>query len=626
MAGLSPFGGGRERYSRRLALLAAVAALCGIGLLVRLAWLQVFEAPHYTALARGNRIRVLPVAPTRGIIYDRNGRILAENVPTYELTLEPDQVPDIPRTLARLRKIVDLTPQDVDDFKRLRATKRPFQAIPLKTDLTPTELARFAVNRQDFPGVDVAATLKRYYPPGTDAEAVVGYVGLISKKDLERLDPSQYVATSRVGKTGAEWQYERLLHGTIGYEQVEVNAAGRKVRVLSRTPPHPGDDLYLTIDDRLQRAAFDALGNHAGAVVAIDPRNGGVLCLVSKPSFDPNTFVNGISRSEYRALLKRPGDPLVNRALRGRYAPGSTIKPFLALAALSYGVLTPSSTLYAGPTFKLPDYSHVFHDWNPYQNGNETLEQALVRSIDTFFYQVAQKLGIDRMHDFLAKFGFGHKPPIDLPGALAGVNPSPAWKERTYHKPWYRGQTIINGIGQGYLLVTPLQLASAMATLAAHGRRLEPHVAGAVRGPDGKVQTVPDGRRLAQISLPAPGYWDYVINALHQVIVSPYGTAHGIDKGLDFQMAGKTGTAQVTSIYHSDFAPEQNIPLAQRDNALFIAFAPLERPTIAVAVVVEHGGGGGSAAAPIARQVISAWLHGDDVPKTAAAKHVPNAH
>jgi penicillin-binding protein 2 len=625
VAEFTPFGGGRERYARRLIIVSVIAGLLGAGLIARLVWLQIAQAPYYASLARGNRIRVIPVAPTRGLIYDRNGRVLAENVPTYELTLVPDQAGNVADTLERLGKVVPLSPQDLDNFRKLRATKQAFQPIPVKTDLTPQELAEFAVNRQDFPGVDVDAALKRYYPPDTDAAAVVGYVGLMSKEDLQRLDPGEYSASARVGKSGVEWQYERALHGQVGYQKVEVNASGRTVRVLDTQPPHPGDDIYLTIDDRLQQVAYQALGNQAGAVVAIEPDTGAVLCLVSKPTFDPNVFVTGISRTDYQALLNRPRDPLVNRALRGRYAPGSTIKPFLGLAALHYGVLTPSTTLYSGPTFTLPNYSHVFHNWDPYQNGRQTLAQALVRSTDTFFYQIAQQLGIDHMHDFLSEFGFGEKPPIDLPDAVAGVNPSPAWKERTYQKPWYRGETVINGIGQGYLLVTPLQLAWATATLAAHGKRYQPHVLDSVMDPatGRRMATVPDP--LAPVSLPAAGDWSYVINALRDVIENPRGTAHSIAEGLDFTMAGKTGTAQVTSIYHSDFENEDNIPPGQRDNGLFIAFAPVADPDIAVAVVVEHGGSGGRAAAPIASAVIGAWLH-EGASQTSEAGHVPHPH
>ena len=626
MPPLHPIGGGHERYARRLALVAVIAALLGLGLLTRMGWLQIRQAHRYAALARGNRIRVVPVAPTRGLIYDRNGKLLAENQPTYELTVVPDQVKNLPATLKRLKHVVHLTPQDITDFRHLRASKQPFQPVPLKTDLTPKEVARFAVNRQKFPGVDVRATLKRYYPKGTDAAAVVGYVGLISPHDLKRLDPSQYSASAHVGKTGVEWQYEKVLHGRVGYRKVEVNAAGRPVRTLSEKPPQPGDDLYLTIDDRLQKAAFKALGKRRGAVVAINPQNGAVLCLVSRPSFNPNAFVNGISPKAYRALLHGSGQPLVDRALRGRYAPGSTIKPFLGLAGLYYGTLTPSTRIYAGPTFTLPHYSHVFHNWNPYQNSKQTLEQAIIRSTDTFFYQLAEQLGIGHMHAFLERFGFGRKPDIDLPGALPGVNPSPAWKERTRGKPWYEGETINEGIGQGYFQITPLQLASATATLAAHGRRYPPHVLDAVRdGSSGAVTKIPKDP-LGRIALPEPADWNYVINAMHEVIEDPHGTAHRIARGLDYSMAGKTGTAQVTSVYHSDFAKEQNIPPAERDNALFIALAPIQHPTIAVAVVVEHGGGGATAAAPIARKVVDAWMHGDDKPETEPDGHVSHTH
>ncbi len=620
MSRFSPIGFDHRHFRRRLILIAVVAALLGAGLVARMVWLQLIEASHYTALARGNRIRVLPIAPTRGLIYDRNGKVLAENLPAYEITLTPDQVKNIPATLKRLQNLVDLTPNDIKNFDHLRRLKKPFQPIPIKTGLTSKELARFAVNRQDFPGVDVRATLKRYYPRGTDATAVVGYVGLLSAQDLKRLNPDEYRASAHVGKTGVEWQYETLLHGQVGYRQVEVNASGRILRTVSTTPPVPGKSLYLTIDDRLQKTAYKALAGQPGAVVAIDPRTGAVLCLVSSPGYDPNPFVDGISNKAYQTLLHRPHDPLVDRALRGRYAPGSTIKPFIGLAALDLGILKPSSTIFAGPTFTLPNYSHVFHNWDPYQNGRQTLAQAIVTSTDTFFYQLADQLGIQRIHDFLKRFGFGVMPPIDLPGALAGINPSPAWKMRTRGKPWYRGETINTGIGQGYFQVTPLQLAWATATLADHGRHLRPHVlAASVDRATGRRKEVRP-KVLSTIKLPEPADWNYMLNAMHQVVTNPRGTAHGISRGLTYPLAGKTGTAQVTSVYHSDFAPEQNIPWKLRDNALFIAIAPVRHPTIAVAVVVEHGGGGASAAAPIARKVVDAWMHGDDKPAKAGAK------
>ncbi|MGH8272813.1 MAG: penicillin-binding protein 2, partial [Gammaproteobacteria bacterium] len=403
-ARLPPLGGpGHERFAHRLMIVVIIAVLLGLGLVARLAWLQILENSHYAALARGNRIRVVPIAPTRGLIYDRNGRVLAKNIPTYELTLTPDQTPSIGKTLKRLNSLVGLTPKDIANFQHLRATKKSFQPVLIKSDLTPKELARFAVRRQNFPGVNVHATLKRYYPKETDAADVVGYVGLISLKDLQRLNPKEYRASAHVGKTGVEREYEQRLHGKIGYSQVEVNATGRQIQVLETHPPQPGEDIYLTIDTRLQQIATRALGEQAGAVVAIQPDTGAVLCMASNPGYDPNLFVNGISHKAYRALLAEPNNPLVNRAIAGRYAPGSTIKPFIGLAALYYGVLTPTTTLFAGPTFTLPHYSHVFHNWDPYQNGYQTLAGAIKRSTDTFFYAVAEQLGIHKIHATLAR-------------------------------------------------------------------------------------------------------------------------------------------------------------------------------------------------------------------------------
>lgn len=604
---------GRRYYRLRLAIIAGVVLLLVFGIVARLAWLQVVQGSYYSALARGNRIRIVPIAPTRGLIFDRNGRVLAENVPTFELTLTPGQVRDIPATLERLDELVGLSRDDISDFRHLRETKKNFQPIPVKTDLTPQELARFSVNRQDFPGVDVHATLKRHYPSAAVAAPVVGYVGLISQENLARLDADEYRASAHVGKTGVEWQYEKLLHGKVGYAKVEVNVRGRRIRVLDTHPPEHGKNLYLTIDTRLQQIAYRALGRHAGAVVAIQPQTGAVLCLVSKPGYDPNAFVNGISRAAYQKLLNDPQDPLVNRAIAGRYAPGSTIKPFIGMAGLEYGVLTPTTTVYSGPTFRLPNYSHVFHDWNPYQSDYETLATAIVGSVDTFFYQLAQKLGIRRMHDFLAEFGFGKQPPIDLPGASAGVNPSPAWKMRTLGEPWYRGETINNGIGQGYMLVTPLQLAMATAAVAMHGKLMRPHVLMKTVDPATGHSRKVEPQMLRRITLPESSYWSYIVHAMHGVIADPDGTAHSLADQFKYPAAGKTGSAQVVSVYHGSDTELSEIPYEERVNGLFIAFAPVEHPQIAVAVVVQHGGVGAHSAAPIARAIVSTWL----------AKHPP---
>lgn len=615
----------RRHYAHRLTIVVIVAVFMGLGIAARLVWLQVVEAPHYTALARGNRVSIVPIAPTRGLIRDRTGRVLAENMPTFELTLTPDQVPDIKATIKRLDKLVGLTPDDMDDFENLRKTRKPFQPVPIKTNLSSSELASFSVQRQDFPGVNVHATLTRHYPTDTNTAAVVGYVGLLSQDDLKRLDPSEYRASAHVGKTGVEGEYEKLLHGNVGYSKVEVNARGRKLRVLETNPPVAGKNIRLTIDTRLQQIAYHALGTHAGAVVAIQPATGAILCLVSKPGYDPNAFVNGISRAAYNKLLQNPEEPLINRAISGRYAPGSTIKPFIGMAALHYGVITPTTTIYAGPTFKLPNYSHVYHDWNPSQSGYETLSSAITRSIDTFFYKLAQKLGINKMHDFLAQFGLGKKPPIDLPGARAGVNPSPEWKMSTLGKPWYPGETINNGIGQGYMLVTPLQLAMATAAISMHGKLMRPHVLKSIENPVTGTRKTVKPEQLNQIQLPERGDWDYVVHAMHQVIASPHGTGHRIADKLEYPAAGKTGSAQVVSVYHPESMDLEEIPYEQRVNGLFIAFAPVKQPEIAVAVIVQHGGVGAHSAAPIARAIISTWLE-KHPPQTAPSgkpvKHV----
>lgn len=588
----------------------------GVALLVvvgRLMWLQVVGHSHFLTLSQDNRRRIEPIAPTRGLIYDRNGVLLARNVPAYALIVTPDQVDNLKKTLTELQRIIHLRPVDIQNFHELLRTKRPFQPVVLRSDLSQKELAAFAVNRQRFPGLDIRAQLKREYPLGAVMAPITGYVGSISKNDLQRVNPAQYSGTSTIGKIGVERAYETQLHGSVGERQVEVNAQGRVIRTFNTNLPTPGSDLYLSIDSGLQRVAYNALGSHQGAVVAIDPNNGEVLALVSKPSYNPNLFVGGISNNAYKRLHSNPHRPLYNRALRGEYPPGSTIKPFMALAALYYGVTTPTRQVFCPGHFKLPHNSHIYHGWKHAGHGWVDLRTAITQSCDVYFYEMAVELGINHIHDFLAYFGFGKPTGIDLVGERDGLNPSPAWKRRVKHQVWFPGETVIVGIGQGYMLVTPIQLASATAALADGGQRFRPHVVHAVKNALTGKKKIKKPVLVSSIKLRNPVNWRVITSDMVNVIDSARGTAHRIS-GSAFTIAGKTGTAQVYSIQPEDRLKNdtKEVPKSLWDHALFIAFAPASHPRIAVAVIVEHGGHGGSTASPIVRKVIDTYLNGPD--------------
>ena len=598
-----------QHLFRVRALVVAVIALVFLCVVAgRLIYLQIVSYSHFVSLSEGNRLRAEPVTPPRGLIFDRNGVPLAENRPSYELDVVPEQVPDLNAMLASLGQVVNLRPADLKRFNDLLKNKRPFQPLPLRTELSDDEIASFAAVRQDFPGVDITATLARYYPEGPLTAHVVGYTGLVSADELEQLDPEQYTSTSDTGKIGVEGYYEKLLHGSVGVRQVETNAEGRPVRVVSYTPPVPGSDLYLSIDVKLQEAAEHALGNANGAVVAIDPTTGEILALVSRPSYDPNLFVGGIDPDQYAELQTDPDQPLFNRALRGQYPPGSTIKPFLGLAALNYNVINPFNDLMCPGYFYLPSNPNPYRDWRAGGHGETNMVKAIAESCDVYFYTVAMKLGIDRVHDFLTEFGLGESPGVDLMGALPGVIPSPEWKRRILHKPWYLGETVITGIGQGYMLVTPLQLAAATATLAMRGQRFQPHTLHAVGDPLSGVVSDTTPQALPAVEVNTPGAWDLIIRAMTEV-TSSFGTASRIG-GAKYAIAGKTGTAQVHAkkLGVMGEEDESDVPEGLRDHAVFIAFAPALQPRIAVAVLVEHGGGGGAVAAPVARQVMDAYL------------------
>lgn len=597
-----------SRLFRSRALIAAVIVLALLlTLMLRLINLQITGHQHFTTLSRDNRVKVEPLPPTRGLIFDRNGIILAQNLPTHTLEITPERVTDLDKTLAELGQIITITERDLKRYKRLRNQRRRFNSIPIRVRLDEEEVARFAVNRHLFPGVEIKTKLLRHYPLKDATAHVLGYVGRINKKELQTIDTSAYSGTTHIGKNGIEKAYEETLHGVVGLQQIEINAAGRVIRTLESQPPSPGSDLYLSLDSELQSVAMAAFGDNIGSAVAIDPQTGGILALVSKPGFDPNLFVEGISPADYKALQQSEDKPLFNRAIRGQYPPGSTIKPFIGLAGLETGAIDFNQKKFCPGFYQLPNHSHKYRDWKKYGHGSVSMLQAITQSCDVYYYNLAHQLGVDALHDFLSRFGFGERTQVDLTGELGGLLPSREWKKRARNTPWYPGETLIMGIGQGFFLTTPLQLASATATLASNGKKIRPHL----------VQTISNNDELPPQTLTSPVTvnlpvtsslnWDDVIHAMTQVIEGLRGTAKRI-RSDDYRIAGKTGTAQVFTIKQEEEYDEENVAKKMRDHALFIAFAPVENPRIAVAVIVENGGHGGSVAAPIARSIMDKYL------------------
>ncbi len=588
---------------RRLIIIGIVILVLMTALVSRIAYLQIVRHEHFTTLSQDNRVKILPIVPTRGLIYSRDGILLADNQPSYSLELIPERIDDLEAVIDRLEQIVEIDQTDIDRFYESLKRIRRFERVPLRFNLTDKEVAQFAVRRHEFSGVDVAARLKRDYPLAEVTSHVIGYVSRIDKADQQRIDLANYSGTSHIGKSGIERSYEEQLHGRVGYEQVEVNAEGRILRVLDRTAPVPGKNLRLTLDVSLQRVAMDALQGEQGAIVAIDPRNGEVLALASNPSFDANLFVDGIRPAIYKALRDSPERPLFNRALMGRYPPGSTIKPFVGLAGLISGERTVRDTSWCPGWFSLPGSSHRYRCWKEHGHGHMDLPSAIIQSCDVYFYELAHDLGIDKLHHSLVQFGFGSKTGIEVGPESAGNVPSREWKQRTYGEPWYPGETLITGIGQGALLTTPLQLASAAATMANHGTFKTPHLMQEIFDPiSGKVTTAyqTDSR---QLEVGKDSDWQRIEQAMHDVVHGNRGTARRIGADASYEMAGKTGTSQVVGIAQGERYIEEEVSEKYRDHALFIAYAPVGAPRLAVAIIVENGGSGSSTAAPIARRL-----------------------
>jgi penicillin-binding protein 2 len=588
---------------------ALIFAAVLIAVLVgRLVYLQVLAHEHYITLSDDNRIKILPLPPNRGLIFDRNGLILADNLPSYRLELTLEQIPDIDATLNALSELVNIRDIDRKRFEKLRQRTPVFKPVALRFHLSDDEVARFAINRHRFPGVDIVAGLSRHYPHGPLAVHALGYVGRIDERDLQRIDASDYSGTTHIGKVGIERTYEDVLHGTVGYRQVETNAEGRILRTLVRTPPVPGENLYLTMDAELQSVAEQAFEGNAGAAIAIDPSNGDILAFVSQPTYDPNLFVNGIDTETYRALRDDSQQPLFNRALRGQYPPGSTLKPFVALGGLEQGITSEHADTYCPGFYRLPGKARKYRDWKRTGHGTVDLTDAIAQSCDVYFYDLALSMGIDRMHGFLSLFGFGERTGIDIIGELPGLLPSRQWKRAARGLPWFPGETLIAGIGQGFMLTTPVQLASATATLSQIGHRLTPHIVASTQRYDDIELTPVPIEPLADTPVEDPHHWTRVIDAMREVVHGKRGTARKIAEDIQFDIAGKTGTAQVFGLKQEEKYEADKLAKELHDHSLFIAFAPVDEPRIAVAVVVEHGGSGSAVAAPIARIILDQYL------------------
>lgn len=597
------------RLVRRRVVVGAVAVLLlTCTLIARLYYLQVIQYEYHSTLSENNRVHVQPIPPTRGLIFDRNGLIIADNRPSFSLTVTRERAGDWNSVLDVIVEVLELTPDDRALFeKRMKQGRRPFEPVPVLFELTEEQIARIAVNQFRLPGVEVAAQLVRHYPQGAHFAHSVGYVGRINEKELKELDPINYSGTHHIGKTGIERFYEDTLHGEVGYEEVETNARGRVLRVLKRTDPKPGKDLVLTLDAHLQEAAENALGGRRGAIVAIEPSSGDVLAMVSQPSFDPNPFVTGISFKQYAELRDSIDRPLYNRVLRGLYPPGSTVKPMVAVSGLEAGVVTPDSRVFDPGYYQLPNYDHKYRNWNRSGDGWVNLETAIMRSNDTYFYDLAHKMGIDRLHKSMSRFGFGQKVALDMFEETPGLMPSRDWKRSRYRQAWFPGETLILGIGQGYMQATPLQLAQATALMASRGKWIRPHLAKSIGG-----ELPVDENPMPDITLRDPKYWDYARSGMEQVVHGARGTARKVGDTSVYRIAGKSGTAQVVAIKQGEKYDRSKVQERHRDHALFIGFAPADDPRIAVAVMVENGESGSGVAAPVVKQVMDAWLLGPD--------------
>ncbi|MEM8984225.1 MAG: penicillin-binding protein 2 [Pseudomonadota bacterium] len=591
-------------------LVIAMACLLLVG---RLTYLTIVQHDQYRALSADNSLRVAPLTPTRGLILDRNGQVLADNRPVWQLVIVPERVADLDATLQSLQRegLIDAT--DVERFDARAERSQRFESVTLRSDLSDVDVARFAVVRPRYPGVAIEARLLRYYPHGTLAAHAIGYVGGLSSADLNSLErPDNYAGTRQIGKVGVEQHYEAALHGEVGHHQLLTTATGRALESRPGDAPEPGRNLWLTIDLGLQQVAEAQLEGVRGAVVALEPATGDVLAMASSPSFDPNAFAAGLGQQEFAALRNDLDRPLFDRVLRGRYPPGSTIKPIIALASLETHVTSLSHKINCQGAFSLPGSSHRYRDWRPEGHQLVDMHDAIAQSCDVYFYALAPALGIDTMHEYLTRFGLGSLTGIDLSGEKAGLVPSQAWKRASFSRredqSWFPGETVIASIGQGYLLATPLQLAHATAAIALRGKRVPPRIVRYIEDPASGAMQSPVRAPLDPVSLNSDAHWDAIIAAMQSVLQGFNGSARLVGVDAPYAMAGKSGTAQVFSVAQEDEYDEEELDERLRDHALFVAFAPVDEPRIAVAVVIENGSSGSRVAAPVARALTDYWL------------------
>ena len=594
---------------------AAIALLIVIGMLTvvvsNLYMLQVSQFEDYQTRSNGNRIKVVPIAPNRGLIYDRNGVLLAENRPVFSLEVIPEKIENLDATLQQLTELMQLSDEELANFTKNSKGQRRFKPVALRTQLSEQEVARFSAQQHRFPGVSIEARLSRYYPYGDTLTHILGYVAKINKKDLQKIveagQEANYAATHDIGKLGIEKYHEDKLHGEVGYQQVEVNSQGRIIRTLHVDPPTPGQDIVLNIDLQLQMAVQKTLQEQRGTVVVSDPRTGGMLAMYSNPSYDPNLFVHGISRKNYSALLNSPDRPLINRATQGQYPPASTIKPHLALLGLDSGTITTSYTINDTGRFRLPNVSHVWRDWKRWGHGKVDVSKAIEVSCDTYYYDLAYKLGIDKISAAMSEFGFGDYTGIDLYEESDGNMPSRGWKRARFNQPWYIGDTIPVGIGQSFWTATPVQLNQSINTLINRGKRFVPQIMRGYMQDNGNIQLEPL-KTLRPYQVKEEKNWDIVLEAMWKVVNGDEGTARHAFDDVGYVSAGKTGTAQLFSVGQNESYNADEVAEHLRDNAMYVGFAPYDDPQVSVTVVIENAGGGSSNAAPVARQVMDFYF------------------
>ncbi|OXY80765.1 penicillin-binding protein 2 [Oceanimonas doudoroffii] len=601
-------------WRRTLVSFIGIVVLMGV-LFANLYHLQVNQHQSYQTRSNDNRIKVVPIAPTRGLIYDRNGVLLAENRPIYSLEITPEKTGDLDATVDDLIELLDLDPELRERFFEEVRRQRRFNPVVLVSRLNEDQVARFSINQHKYPGAAIEAYLKRHYPYKDTLTHVLGYMAKINDRDLERLREenklANYAATRDIGKLGVERYYEDLLHGHAGYQEVEVNNRGRVIRTLKYEPPVPGSDIYLNLDIRLQQHAQKLLEGQRGAIVLMTPKDGQVRAIVSNPSYDPNLFVHGISSPDYKALLENPDRPLINRASQGIYAPASTVKPMLSVMGLNEGAITPGTRYFGGPYFQIPNTKRKFRDWRRWGHGWMDVYRAIEISADTFFYDLAYRVGIDNIHDYMSRFGFGQASGIDLHEEASGIMPSREWKQRRHKQPWYQGDTISVGIGQGYWTATPLQLARATSIMVDHGDTVHPRLLNAI-AINGDRVTMPISHG-EPIRLRQDNYWQVGLTGMWRVINGSEGTARRAFAGTPYVAGGKSGTAQVFSLAENQQYDHKSLREHLRDNALFVAFAPFENPEAVVSVVLENAGGGSTNAAPVARAMLDAFLIPDQL-------------